>query len=167
MTTLQYDEVASPIGLVQFASDDTAICWLEFFKTEGRMQSLLERRFGACEFRRGDPHDLKRRLQAYFDGELHVLDRVPVSTAGSPFQQRVWTELREIPVGATWTYGQLAARLGDPQACRAVGHANGQNPVSIIVPCHRVIGAGGRLTGYGGGMERKHWLLVHERAILA
>lgn len=167
MTTLDYDEISSPIGRIQFASDATAICWLEFAGIEGRMESLLKKRFGACAFRRADPHGLKPKLQAYFNGDLHALDDVQVNTGGSAFQRSVWKELREIPVGATWTYGQLAARLGDPNACRAVGHANGQNPVSIIVPCHRVIGAGARLTGYGGGLERKHWLLVHEGAILA
>lgn len=167
MTTLYYDEISSPIGPVKWASDATAIYWLEFADREGRMEAWLHKRFAGCELRRGDPSGLKPRLKAYFNGDLHVLDEVSVNTGGSAFQQRVWQELREIPVGATWTYGQLASRIGDPKASRAVGHANGQNPVSIIVPCHRVIGAGARLTGYGGGLERKHWLLLHEGAILA
>jgi len=167
MMTFEYDEITSPIGPVKFATDDKAVVWLEFADREGRMETWLTKRFGACVFQKGEPLGVKPKLKAYFGGDLQALDDVPVNTGGSPFQQRVWKELRVIPVGATWTYGQLAARLGDPNACRAVGHANGQNPVSIIVPCHRVIGAGARLTGYGGGLERKHWLLVHEGAILA
>jgi methylated-DNA-[protein]-cysteine S-methyltransferase len=106
---------------------------------------------------------LKASLRKYFDGDVDVLDSVPVSMDGSPFQQRVWNQLRAIPAGETRTYGQLAGILGQPQAARAVGHANAVNPVSLIVPCHRVIGTTS-LTGYGGGLERKQWLLRHEGA---
>ena len=105
--------------------------------------------------------DVADQLDAYFAGTLTDFD-VPVRLEGTEFQRRVWQELREIPYGATWSYGQLAARIGRPGASRAVGLANGRNPVAIIVPCHRVIGADGGLTGYGGGVERKRWLLAHE-----
>jgi methylated-DNA-[protein]-cysteine S-methyltransferase len=104
---------------------------------------------------------VRRQLEAYFAGELTDFD-VPLAAAGTPFQRRVWEELRRIPYGETWSYGELARRLGDPKACRAVGLANGRNPIGIVVPCHRVIGANGALTGYGGGIERKRWLLAHE-----
>lgn len=100
-------------------------------------------------------------LTAYFDGEA-VTFSVPVRTMGTPFQERVWAALREIPRGATLSYGALAARLGDPGAAQAVGAANGQNPVVVVVPCHRVVGADGSLTGYAGGLERKRALLALE-----
>jgi methylated-DNA-[protein]-cysteine S-methyltransferase len=162
---LEYDEFASPIGRILFASDGQAICMLDFRGSEKRMEALLARRFGAIELKKGlDPQNLKKRLQEYFDGRLTALDTTPVSLGGSAFQQEVWAALREIPVGQTWSYGQLAARLGRPQAARAVGHANSLNPVAIIVPCHRVIGASSKLVGYGGGLERKQWLLRHEGA---
>jgi methylated-DNA-[protein]-cysteine S-methyltransferase len=164
---LEYDEFASPIGRILFASDGQAICMLDFGGCEQRMETLLVRRFGAIELKKGlDPQNLKERLQEYFDGRLNALDTTPVNLGGSAFQQQVWAELREIPVGQTWSYGQLAARLGRPQASRAVGHANSLNPVAIIVPCHRVIGASSKLVGYGGGLDRKEWLLRHEGALL-
>jgi methylated-DNA-[protein]-cysteine S-methyltransferase len=103
-------------------------------------------------------------LAAYFGGELDALADVPVKTEGTAFQRDVWNALRRIPAGATISYGQLAANVGRPTASRAVGLANGSNPISIVLPCHRVIGANGALTGYGGGIERKRWLLEHERA---
>ena len=103
------------------------------------------------------------QLDAYFDGQLHDFD-LPLAATGTAFQQRVWQALLEIPFGETRSYGQLAQHLGTPGASRAVGLANGRNPLSIIVPCHRVIGANGSLTGYGGGLERKRWLLAHEQS---
>lgn len=106
------------------------------------------------------------QLDAYFAGRLTEFD-LPLSLKGTPFQQRVWSRLQTIPFGRTTSYGALAATLGQPTAMRAVGLANGRNPVSIIVPCHRVIGADGSLTGYGGGIERKRWLLAHEQAVAA
>ena len=162
-TLLDYDEFESPIGRILFSSNADGICALDYAGYESRMDGLLARRFGGFEFRRGaDPHQLKRRLQSYFDGELHALDDTLVSLGGTEFQGQVWKALREIPVGHTQTYGELAARLRRSLAARAVGHANALNPVAIIVPCHRIIGTNGKLTGYGGGMERKRWLLGHE-----
>jgi len=109
--------------------------------------------------------DVVAQLDAYFAGELVEFD-VPLSMAGTDFQRRVWAGLRDIAYGETISYGELARRVGNPNASRAVGLANGRNPVAIIVPCHRVIGADGSLTGYGGGLERKVWLLAHERATI-
>ena len=107
--------------------------------------------------------DAAAQLRAYFAGELRAFD-VPLAPVGTAFQQLVWDALRRIPFGETWTYGQLALAIGRPSASRAVGAANGKNPISILVPCHRVIGASGDLTGYAGGMPAKKWLLGHERA---
>ncbi len=102
-----------------------------------------------------------KQLEEYFAGERREFV-LPVRLHGTDFQRRVWSALCAIPYGTTWSYGELAARIGSPKASRAVGLANGRNPVSILVPCHRVIGADGSLTGYGGGLERKRWLLAHE-----
>jgi methylated-DNA-[protein]-cysteine S-methyltransferase len=106
------------------------------------------------------------QLREYFAGERLDFD-LALQPAGTPFQTKVWTALRDIPYGRTTSYGELAAELGQPTASRAVGLANGRNPLAVIVPCHRVIGANGSLTGFGGGIERKRWLLDHERAVLA
>ena len=107
--------------------------------------------------------DIIARLGAYFLGDLEALDGLPVDPdGGTPFQREVWLMLRAIPAGSTWSYQELARRVGRPAAVRAVGAANGANPVPIVLPCHRVIGANGRLVGYGGGLDRKRWLLGHE-----
>ena len=108
------------------------------------------------------PEGVRAAVEAYFTGDVRALDAVPVKTAGTDFQKAVWAALRAIPAGETRSYGQLAAAIGSPKAVRAAGLANGQNPVAVIVPCHRVIGANGTLTGYAGGLERKRWLLAHE-----
>ncbi len=165
---LNYDEFDSPIGRMMFASDGDAVCTLEFSDHEDRMKMLLTRRFGDVEFRHGaDPMNLKAQLRDYFDGNIHALDRIPVNAGGTEFQQQVWKALRTIPAGETRSYGQLAVEVRRPKASRAVGHANSLNPVAIIVPCHRVIGASSALTGYAGGLERKRWLLRHEGALSA
>jgi len=113
---------------------------------------------------RPSPSSARLALEAYFAGDLLAIDRIQVNSGGTAFQRDVWTALRLIPVGQTLSYGALAAQLGRPAAVRAVGLANGANPTGIVVPCHRVIGADGSLTGYGGGIERKRWLLAHEGA---
>jgi methylated-DNA-[protein]-cysteine S-methyltransferase len=163
---LHYDEYQSPLGRVLFASDGEAVYSLDFSGYETRMQTLLTRRFGAFEFRRGsDPLNLGKLLRDYFSGDLRAFDSTRVHTGGTAFQELVWKTLRTIPAGATWTYGHLANALARPTAARAVGHANSLNPVAIIVPCHRVIGASSSLTGYAGGLDRKQWLLHHEGAL--
>lgn len=106
----------------------------------------------------------RRQLREWFDGQRRTFD-LPLATSGTPFQRRVWAALREIPFGETWTYTQLARRAGRPAAMRAAGAANGRNPFSIVVPCHRVVGADGTLTGYAGGLVAKAWLLAHERRL--
>lgn len=114
--------------------------------------------------RKQDVFGLTSALRAYFAGEFSVIEELRAAAPGTEFQQSIWSLLRQIPCGTTISYGELARRLGNPKAVRAVGLANGANPVCIVVPCHRVIGANGSLTGYGGGIERKRWLLLHERA---
>ena len=111
---------------------------------------------------RPSPSEVRRAVEAYFDGDLSSIDGLRVETGGTIFQREVWAALRKIPVGQTLSYGALAAQLGRPNAVRAVGLANGANPIGVVIPCHRVIGADGSLTGYGGGIERKRWLLAHE-----
>lgn len=171
MTILQYDQFESPVGLVSLVVQQGALVFADF---EGeltdkwaRMNRLLHKRFGAFRLERTpNPHGFTRRFEAYFEGDLKALDEIPVSTGGTDFQARVWQALREIPAGQTLSYGELAARLGKPGASRAVGMTNGLNPVSIALPCHRVVGANASLTGYAGGLERKRWLLEHEGAKL-
>ena len=110
-----------------------------------------------------NPHGLTEAILKYFAGDLGAIDALPVETGGTPFQREVWRALREIPCGSTTSYGNLAEHIGRPAAVRAVGLANGANPIAVVVPCHRVIGSNGSLTGYGGGIERKRWLLDHEK----
>ncbi|MET0343862.1 MAG: methylated-DNA--[protein]-cysteine S-methyltransferase [Polyangiales bacterium] len=164
--TLVVERVPTPVGtmLVLTDTDDLlrAVDWDDY--TE-RMHRLLRLHYGehGVQLREGRAASPARRaLEAYLDGELGALDRVRAETAGTPFQREVWRALRDIPPGTTLSYGALALRIGRPAAVRAVGLANGANPVGVVVPCHRVIGANASLTGYGGGLSRKRWLLAHE-----
>ncbi len=163
------DRLDTPIGKMLIVADHKgnlrAIDWADH---EHRMHRLLRLHYGNNGFKLAPgtlPSSLTEAIQRYFAGDLAALDTLRVVTAGTAFQRSVWLALRNIPAGETITYAQLAQQIGRPTAIRAVGHANGSNPVSIIVPCHRVIGSDGSLTGYGGGMERKRWLLQHERAL--
>ena len=136
---------------------------LDFADYEERMLRLLARHYGRFDLVDGSaPPAITGALDRYFAGDLTALDKLPVATGGTEFQRLVWAALRTIPAGATSGYGALAARIGKPGAARAVGLANGLNPIGIVVPCHRVIGANGTLTGYAGGVQRKQWLLEHE-----
>jgi methylated-DNA-[protein]-cysteine S-methyltransferase len=155
--------IDSPVGPIVIVSNPDGLCAVEFEDKADRVLVPLRRRYGPVELTFGeDRHGAADRLRAYLAGDLSAIDPLPVSTAGTPFQETVWAALRGIPVGTTVSYGGLARRLGQPGAMRAVGLANGQNPIGIVVPCHRVIGSDGSLTGYGGGIERKRWLLRHE-----
>jgi methylated-DNA-[protein]-cysteine S-methyltransferase len=165
---LLVDAVPSPLGPISLAADGRALVALEFGSPDALAPRLRARLGEAVALRdAGDPLGLSSRLRAYLAGDLAALADVPADGGGTPFQRRVWAALREIPAGETTTYGAIAARLGvagDFRAARAVGLANARNPIAIAVPCHRVIGADGSLTGYAGGLERKRWLLAHERA---
>lgn len=161
--SFQFDRVPSPIGEILVVCTADGLCALDYAGYEERMHRLLRARFGAADLREAaNPQGLADRVRAYFDGSMDAFDDVPLDMGGSPFQRIVWEGLRAIPAGETVTYGMLAARLGRPSASRAVGLANSLNPVAIVVPCHRVVGSKGALTGYAGGLERKRWLLDHE-----
>ena len=163
--TLEVAEFHSPIGTIMLAVRDGALAALVFAEGWPDRRARLVKRFGDVDLRRAaDPAGVSGRLAAYFAGDLGALDAIAVDPGGTPFQRRVWAALRRIPPGETISYQALAHRIGASAAVRAVGAANGANPVGIVVPCHRVIGADGRLTGYAGGIERKRWLLAHERA---
>jgi methylated-DNA-[protein]-cysteine S-methyltransferase len=163
MKLLTIDRINSAIGEIIVVTDQEKLCALDFENYEVRMMALLQKRFGQVQLDlKKNPLGICERIQAYLDGDYHSLAAIPVSTGGTAFQQQVWFALRSIPVGTVLTYGQLAAHIDKPTASRAVGMANSLNPVSIVLPCHRVIGANGKLTGYAGGLDRKHWLLQHE-----
>jgi methylated-DNA-[protein]-cysteine S-methyltransferase len=151
--TVRYTVVDTPIGpLLAAAGDGGGLTGLWF----DREPAPGWERDGDGVF-----DTLRDQLDAYFSGELREFD-LPLAPAGTPWQRAVWAALQEVPYGTTLSYGELAARLGRPSASRAVGAANGRNPISVIVPCHRLIGSSGALTGYAGGLERKAWLLQHE-----
>jgi methylated-DNA-[protein]-cysteine S-methyltransferase len=163
---LLIDRIKTPIGELLLVADHSgnlrAIDWAEY---EPRMLRFLRLHYGKDRFHlqpARNPHGLRDAINRYFDGDIAAIDKIPVRTAGTPFQRSVWKALRKIPNGATISYSKLAEEIGRPTAVRAVGLANGSNPIGIVVPCHRVIGANGSLTGYGGGLERKRWLLEHE-----
>ncbi len=164
---LTLSRYAAPEAELLLVTEGDTLRALDFADFEARMRTLLTRHYGAVTLTDGPlPASIAAALDAYFAGDLTALDAVPVATGGSAFQRSVWAALRAIPAGTTTGYGALAAALGKPGAARAVGLANGANPIGIVVPCHRVIGADGRLTGYAGGIGRKEWLLRHEGAAL-
>jgi O-6-methylguanine DNA methyltransferase len=151
--------------LLVVSNDKDAVVALDFSDFEDRLQRLLARHHGPVTLRAGEvPAAVVAALDGYFAGDLSALERIPTAAAGTVFQQRVWAALCAIPPGETRSYAQIAEAIGQPGSARAVGMANGQNPIGIIVPCHRVIGASGSLTGYAGGTARKAWLLKHEAA---
>jgi O-6-methylguanine DNA methyltransferase len=154
----------SPLCPMLIVTDeDGMLRALEFGNLEDRLRRLLRDHYGEFTLESGAaPGETVRALDEYFAGDIDAINSVKTATGGTQFQRAVWAALREIPSGATISYGELARRLGSPGASRAVGAANGSNPIAIIVPCHRVIGANGKLTGYGGGLPRKKWLLEHE-----
>jgi methylated-DNA-[protein]-cysteine S-methyltransferase len=164
---LRIDRVASPLGALSVVSDEhDRLRALDFEDHTARLERLLALHYGRGRYTvraARAPATLSAPLAAFFAGEIAAIDAIAVETGGTDFQRRVWAALRRIPAGATTSYGRLANTIGCGNASRAVGLANGANPVVLVVPCHRVIGADGTLTGYGGGLERKRWLLAHER----
>ena len=159
------DTVDSPIGPLTAAERGAKLCLLHFGPDELAIDQTFERWYPAEPRGRGTLPSIRDALGRYFAGELEAIDTVPVELNGTEFQKRVWQALRRIPSGSTISYAELARRVGGPAAVRAVGSANGANPVALVVPCHRVIGSDGTLTGYGGGLERKRWLLTHEGVV--
>jgi len=154
---MYYDYLDSPIGRLLLVCDDAGLRHIAFEKN--RHPTPLDPQWQLARERFGQ---VREQLDAYFAGALQTFD-VPLAPRGTPFQQQVWSALRDIPYGATTSYGDIARRLGEASACRAVGAANGRNPLPIIVPCHRVIGADGSLTGFGGGLPVKRFLLDLEQ----
>ena len=169
--TLLRDELDTPIGRLALLANEAGelhmVGWVDERRrvTRGLMPGAVDARYRVLAA--SNPGGASDALRAYFDGELAAIDALPVASIGTPFQREVWRALRQIRCGSTLSYGELARRIANPSAVRAVGLANGQNPIGVVVPCHRVIGADGTLTGYGGGIERKRWLLAHERALPA
>jgi methylated-DNA-[protein]-cysteine S-methyltransferase len=158
------DRLATPIGIALLVTDaDGALRALDWDDYEHRMRELLRLHYGAVALSdQPAPASMRAALSGYFEGDLGRLSAIAWRIAGTPFQRKVWTALAQIPAGTTLSYGALATRLDMPKAVRAVGHANGSNPISVVLPCHRLIGADGSLVKYGGGLERKRWLLRHE-----
>jgi len=166
--TFGLDRLETPIGVALLVTDAEgvlrALDWEDFAP---RMKDLLRLHHGAVTLNEAPaPKAMRAALTAYFKGDLASLAAIEWRVAGTPFQQKVWSALPKIPAGTTLSYGALAAQLGMPNAMRAVGHANGSNPISVVVPCHRLIGANGSLVKYGGGLERKRWLLRHEGVVI-
>ncbi|MEO1402258.1 MAG: methylated-DNA--[protein]-cysteine S-methyltransferase [Cyanobacteria bacterium J06635_1] len=161
--TLRIDRVESPMGQILVVTHGDILCSVDFEDYEDRMMALLKKRYGEVDLEEGgQPSGVCDRIRTYLSGDLHSLDDIPTETGGTEFQQQVWQALRRIPPGSVITYGDLAQQIGRPKAVRAVGMTNGLNPIAIVLPCHRVVGANGKLTGYAGGLERKQWLLAHE-----
>lgn len=163
------DRLATPVGeLLVVADSEGQLRTIDWTDHEARMRLLLDRYYGKGRYAlrpARDPGGLTKAMRAYFKGDIAIIDTLPVATSGTEFQSSIWQALRKIPHGTTITYAELAKRIDKPKAIRAAGLANGQNPISIVVPCHRVIGSNGTLTGYGGGLPRKKWLLEHEGAM--
>ena len=157
MGALDYVWMDTPVGRLLMAADAAGLRHVLF----GEGRSTVGPQPGWREDATRLAHAV-RQLRAYFAGELRRFE-LPLAPEGTPFQQRVWQELLNIPYGETISYGELARRIGKPTGSRAVGLANGANPISIVIPCHRVIGSNGKLTGYGGGLKTKEWLLALER----
>lgn len=160
------DRLETPIGTALLVTDDQsflrALDWSDY---ETRLHRLLRRHYADYVLENATaPENITAALKSYFAGDLGQLKKIRWRTNGTAFQLGVWKTLQTIPAGKTSSYGAFAARLNVPRAARAVGLANGSNPVSVVVPCHRLVGADGSLTGYGGGLERKQWLLAHEGA---
>ena len=159
--------IESPLGEIAFAATRDGLCALELKFTKDELRARVCARRPDAEFREDALEEIAAKLRAYFGGDLSAIDGIPVDLCGTDFQKEVWAALRRIPAGTTWTYSELAREVGRPKAMRAVGAANGQNPVALVVPCHRVVAMGGKLGGYAGGLDLKAWLLRHEGARLA
>ena len=157
---IAFRNIDSPVGPLLLAASEDALVAIEFRQNRHPVKRNADWQQGDNAMLR----ETQRQLQSYFDGQVRRFD-LPLAPDGTPFQQQVWATLARIPYGVTWSYGELAQHLGKPAAVRAVGAANGRNPIPIVLPCHRVIGADGSLTGFGGGLPTKAFLLRHEGAL--
>ena len=162
--TIHHGRIETPAGRVEFLHRDGTLVEMGFERPGARRLERLAKRFGRIDVvEEKRPSAVSRAMRAYLKGDVHAIDSLPVQGDGTPFQECVWAALRKIPAGRTMSYAAVAAKIGHPTAIRAVARANALNPVGIVVPCHRVIGSNGKLTGYAGGLNRKAWLLEHER----
>ncbi len=160
---LLIDRIDSALGKLLVVSDGQRLCALDYADCETRMLTLLKRRYTDVQWQEMvDPQGFSTAICAYLAGDVASIDDIPANPGGTDFQQQVWSALRTIPVGAVRTYSEVAAQLKRPTAYRAVGMTNALNPIAIVIPCHRLVGMNGALTGYAGGLERKRWLLQHE-----
>jgi len=167
MEPVKLKTIDSPIGELTVAARGSKVCLVHFGPASPAVRASLARWYPEAQIVDDtDPAGAAAVLSRYFDGDLNSLDEIEVELHGTAFQQLVWTTLRCVAAGTTTSYAKLADRVGSPSAVRAVGAANGANPVAIVLPCHRIIGSNGSLTGYGGGLDRKRWLLQHEGARL-
>jgi methylated-DNA-[protein]-cysteine S-methyltransferase len=163
MASIALQTVDSPVGPLTIAANGPAVCLLHFGAANAAARAALAKWYAGQSIEsHPDPGGAVSILRRYFSGDLASLDDVEVELHGTPFQTRVWRALRLVRAGTTSSYAELAGRVGARAAVRAVGAANGANPIAIVLPCHRIIGSNGSLTGYGGGLERKRWLLKHE-----
>jgi methylated-DNA-[protein]-cysteine S-methyltransferase len=161
------DRISTPIGDMVLVARDRVLLLLEFDDAKDRVAREMRGRFGDVTLQPTEnPFGFSAIIRDYFSGNVTAIDNMPTDGGGTVFEKQVWEELRKIPSGTTKSYGDIARTLGDTNLSRAVGTANGRNPIAIVVPCHRVIGADGSMTGYGGGLKRKEWLLRHEGALL-
>ena len=161
------DRIPTPIGDMILVTRDGVLLLLEFEDASPRIERQMKARFADFELQLStNPFGLSDVMEDYFSGNLHAIDSILTDGGGTEFEKRVWAELRKIPCGTTASYGAIARKFSDVNLSRAVGTANGRNPIAIVVPCHRVIGGDGSMTGYGGGIQRKEWLLRHEGALL-
>jgi methylated-DNA-[protein]-cysteine S-methyltransferase len=171
MLTFLTDTIASPLGEMMVVTDEEgALRALEWTDLTERMERLLARHYKGIAIKvtkASAPDCIVQALASYFDGQLNALDDLVTVAGGTQFQRSVWSALRTIPVGETRSYKDIAIAIGNPKGVRAIGLANGANPIGIVVPCHRVIGSNGTMIGYGGGLNRKEWLLKHEGATAA
>ena len=160
---MYFDQFDSRLGEILLAGTPDALCALDFGDCRERMNRLLGRHWPGAELElRPGFGGFRARIEAYLEGDLESLTTVQTQSRGTAFEEKVWACLRTIKPGSAISYGDMAARIGSPGAARAVGRANSLNPIALVVPCHRVIGGNGSLTGYAGGLERKRWLLAHE-----
>ena len=158
-----FDKLATPLGEAQLVCDAAGNLLLFGWYDRDDAWQRYSSHLGDAELvRTVDPFGLSSAIAEYMSGNVRIIDRLPDAYSGTAFQNKVWHALRTIPAGETLSYGALARQIGDAKAVRAVGLANGSNPIGLVVPCHRVIGSDGALVGYGGGLERKKWLLAHE-----
>ncbi len=155
-----------PIGDIRIVMDEGSLVFLDFDENKQRRRNLLNKRYSNYSLRDvACPQQIQMSLDAYFGGELDVFHQIKIKLSGTPFQKTVWRALQGIPAGESRSYSSVAEAIGQPRATRAVGSANANNPISIIIPCHRVINQNGGLSGYAGGTDRQRWLLQHEGAL--